>query len=541
MFTVPDGRGFGAIFERAVEAIFLADDDARFVRANPAAEKLTGRSSEELQAMTVFELTPAASREEGLAMWHTLTRQGTLSGDYTLTRTDGSLVEVEFQAVANIMPGIHLSVVRDVTARNQDARRLRRAVSLQDATARMSAAVDTTQVAKVILAAGQAALDAQAGHVVAIVEDGHWAEVVATAGLARDREESWAADFRADGLPLKLVDGRYRFSFDVPSLLLDVFRSGEPVHVEQMAQLSPLRTQSSFANLGGATVCLPLVVGGELVGGLFLFWKEKRSFGEDEAAFAATLAGLCAQALDRARLFTAERDARERAVASEKSILAYQTRLQGMAFDRVVVEERERRRLAVALHDGVTQFLALAKMKLDPVRQRLEGADRVTLDAASTLIAEAIAETRTLSFELSPPVLYDLGIKAALSWLGEKLEQDTGLRIEIVDDGNATSLDEVTAPIVFRTVRELLLNVVKHAHSPTAKVSFHDGGDHLEIVVEDAGTGFDPAETSSEAGFGLMSVREQIGRLGGAVEVTSSPREGTHVRVLVPNQAQAQA
>ena len=165
----------------------------------------------------------------------------------------------------------------------------------------------------------------------------------------------------------------------------------------------------------------------------------------------------------------------------------------------------------------------------------------MTLDAASKLIAEAIAETRTLSFELSPPVLYDLGIKAALSWLGEKLEQDTGLRIEIVDDGNATSLDEVTAPIVFRTVRELLLNVVKHAHSPTAKVSFHDGGDHLEIVVEDAGTGFDPAETSSEAGFGLMSVREQIGRLGGAVEVTSSPREGTHVRVLVPNQAQAQA
>jgi signal transduction histidine kinase len=299
--------------------------------------------------------------------------------------------------------------------------------------------------------------------------------------------------------------------------------------------MAPSPSKAPFAALGAMTVCLPLVVSGALIGGLCLFWKEKRSFSDDESAFAKTLAGLCAQALDRARLFTAEREARERAVASERAVLDYQQRLQRMAFDRVVVEERERRRLATALHDGVTQYLALAKLTLDPVRERLEGAARTAIDAAEKLIADAIAETHSLSFELSPPLLYELGLEAALSWLGEKLEQGTGLRVQIAEDGTARPLDDVTASIVFRTVRELLMNVVKHAHAATAKVSLHHHPDRLEVLVEDAGTGFDPREMASDAGFGLMSVREQIGRLGGAVEITSAANEGTRVRVRVPS------
>ena len=282
-------------------------------------------------------------------------------------------------------------------------------------------------------------------------------------------------------------------------------------------------------------VGLPLLVSGALVGGLYLFWKEKPSFCEDESTFAWTLAGLCAQALERARLFTSEREARERAVASEKAVLDYQDRLRRMAFDRVVVEERERRRVAIALHDGVTQYLALTKMTLDPVRQRLHEADRAAVDAAMKLVTDAIEATRSLSFELSPPVLYDLGIRAGLSWLAERLEQATGLRIEIAEEGTDPSLDDVTAAIVFRTVRELLMNVFKHSRTTEARVSFGNHGDSLEVVVEDRGAGFDPAEIASHTGFGLMSVREEIGRLGGAVEVVSARNRGTRICVRVPN------
>jgi len=526
---------FRAVFDRAIDAILLADDEGRYVHANPAAEKLTGYSAEQLYGMTVFDLTPGPNRDQGQSMWQEFIRQGTLSGDYTLTRCDGSLVEVEFHAVARVAPGTHLSMLRDVTARRRAERRLRRAVSLQEATAAMSAAADTVQVAEVILAAGLAALDAQAGYVVAVFDDAQSAEVLATAGMPPERQERWADAARSLGRPPTVVEGRQRFLLDAGSLLVKTFRSGGPIRVHQRADLEfSGGLPSAWEGLGRAAVCLPLVVRGALVGGLYLFWAEKRSFCEDETAFAATLAGLCGQALDRARLFTAERDAREKAVASEKAVVQYQKRLQSMAFDRVVVEERERRRVATALHDGVTQYLALAKMTLNPVRQRLEGADRAAVDTAMNLVTQAIDETRSLSFELSPHILYDLGLKAALSWLGEKLQASGGLRLEIADDGTEPPLDEVTASIAFRTVRELLINVLKHSSSSTAKVSLHQGAEHLEIVVEDRGAGFDPRELTSHGGFGLMSVREEVGRLGGLVEVRSAPDEGTRILVQIP-------
>ena len=525
-----DDRAFSAVFERAVEAIFLADDDGRYVRVNPAAERLTGYTGEELRAMTVFDLTPAPDQTQGLAMWREFIRIGALSGDYTLTRKDGAHVEVAFHAIASIMPGIHLSIIRDVTARMREERALRRAARLQDVTAAMSAAVDTAQVADVILAGGLATLDAQSGHVVACAESGRWFELVATVGTG-DRHEIWADAYRALGFPPTIVGGRYRFSFAPPTLLAQVFQDGSPLRVVPVADLEDLSALA--VDLGATMICLPLVVSGALVGGLYLFWKESRELCEDERALAVTLAGLCAQALARARLFSAEREARERAVASERTVLEYQQQLQRMTFDRVVSSEGERRRIAVALHDGVTQYLALAKMTIAPVRLRLEGGDRAAIDSAMKQIEDAIAATRSLSFELSPPVLYDLGIKAALSWLGEKLETDTGLRIEIADDGSEPSLDDVTASIVFRAVRELLMNVVKHARCTTATVTLRHRPAELEIVVADAGAGFDPA-TPSAAGFGLMSVREQIGRLGGTVSVTSARDEGTRACVRVP-------
>ncbi len=535
MSQLLDDRVLSAIFDRAGDAIFLIDDDGRFIRVNPAAEQLTGYSAEELRTMTFFDLTPSSSLEQGRAQWREFLRAGALSGDYWLSRKNASLVQVEFHAVARVVPGLHLSNSRDVTARRREERRLRRAVNIQEAIAAMSAAVDTAQVAQAILDAGLKALEAQAGHVVTVVDGGRWAELVATVGMAPDLEAQWAAAAQSAGVPPRRANGGYRFWLDDTSMLLRNFHVGDPIAVEQVDTLGPSRASYHLGELGGAMVGLPLLASGALVGGLYLFWKEKRSFCEDESSFAWTLAGMCAQALERARLFAAEREARERAVASEKSVLEYQDRLRRMAFDRVVVEERERRRVAIALHDGVTQYLALTKITLDPVRQRLEGADRAAVDAAMKLVTDSIEATRSLSFELSPPILYDLGIKAGLSWLAERVEQATGLRIEIAEEGTDPSLDDVTAAIVFRTVRELLMNVFKHSRTSAARVSFGNHGDHLEVVVEDRGAGFDPAEAASHAGFGLMSVREEIGRLGGAVEVISARDQGTRICVRVPN------
>lgn len=537
--TLGEHPAFRAIFNRAADAIFVADDGGRYVLANPAAAALTGHTAEALCTMSVFDLTPSASKEQGHAMWQQFIRQGSLSGEYVLTRTDGAEIEVEFQAVANIWPGAHLSILRDVTARKRDERLLRRAVSLHDATTAMSAAVDEEYVAQAILSAGLTALDAKAGCVFAMVDDGHWAELVASAGLTPAHIGGWVADFQARNHAIRSVRGRYQFSLDAPTLLTRIYQKGEPVRLDQLSELEPPDAQSRLADIGSAVVCLPLVVHDKLLGGLYLFWQDKRELSGDEAAFASTLGGVCAQALERVRLFAAEREAHAKVVASARSIREYQAKLQEMAFDNVVAEERERRRLASALHDGVTQYLALAKITLGPLRRQLGEAERDTLEAGLRLITDAIEATRSLTFELSPPMLYELGVRAALSWLGETLAQRTGLDIEVLHEGEVPPVDDVTASIVFRTVRELLVNVAKHANSSSARVYLRPRDEQLEVVVEDNGVGFDPGSEGAQAGFGLMSIREEIGRLGGSVDVSAPPGGGTCVCVRVPGRKPA--
>jgi PAS domain S-box-containing protein len=224
--------------------------------------------------------------------------------------------------------------------------------------------------------------------------------------------------------------------------------------------------------------------------------------------------------------------------ASEERIRIYQERLQQMAFDAAVAEQRERRKIAADLHDRIGQSLALAQIKLSGVREELGGAPRVAVDEAIGLLAQSVADTRSLTFELSPPILYDLGLKAALGWLIDDLGKRTGLSIELSDDGLDKPLAGETAALVFRAVRELLVNVVKHAGVAAAKLSLRRAGDQFEIVIEDAGAGFAPAGKgpSSSGGYGLFSVREQLARLGGTVELASAPGQGTRVQIRVPLQ-----
>ncbi len=222
---------------------------------------------------------------------------------------------------------------------------------------------------------------------------------------------------------------------------------------------------------------------------------------------------------------------------AERKIREYQAKLQQMAFEAALAEERERRRIAQDLHDRVGQSLALARIKLDVVRKNAATKEvRTAIDTAVELISTSIEDTRTLTFDLAPPVLYDLGLKPALAWLCEDIEKRTGVHVEIADDGVQPRFDEPTAALLFRAVRELLTNVFKHAQAPTARVALEQVGERFEIHVEDTGAGFDVDKLGRgpDAGFGLFSVREQIARLGGTVDIESTPRRGTRVSLRVP-------
>jgi signal transduction histidine kinase len=206
-----------------------------------------------------------------------------------------------------------------------------------------------------------------------------------------------------------------------------------------------------------------------------------------------------------------------------------------MGFDAALTEQRERRRIAIGLHDQVGQALALAEIKLCSVRGELADGPRAAVDGAVELLEEAIAAQRSLVFELSPPILYDLGLEAALAWLAEDVEKRYGVRLEIHDDGANKPLTDGAKAIVFRAIRELIMNVLKHARVPSATITLRRRAEGIEVDVQDQGVGFEPeALGRGGGGFGLLSVREQISGLGGTLEVETAAQQGTRVKLSVP-------
>lgn len=224
----------------------------------------------------------------------------------------------------------------------------------------------------------------------------------------------------------------------------------------------------------------------------------------------------------------------------EHRISAYKKRLQEMAFDAALVEERQRRRLAADLHDNIGQTLALAQIRLKAAMAHPGFAADKDLGEVVKLLAQAMSDTRSLTFELSPPVLYDLGLVAALEWFGEQLEGQHGLHVDVRADERWSRLDTETAAMLFRAIRELLTNVVKHAATRVVTVTLSREANELVVVVHDQGKGFDLERlkaSGASRGFGLFSVREQVLRLGGHFEVTSSPQHGTRITLRVPHLA----
>lgn len=216
--------------------------------------------------------------------------------------------------------------------------------------------------------------------------------------------------------------------------------------------------------------------------------------------------------------------------------------LHALAMELTMIEERERQEVAKELHDGLSQILAVAKLKLSALDPRLadspwSGELKQKVTAIAGLLDEADRVARSLTMQLSPPVLHELGLVAALEWLADEMRSTYGLRVNVRDDGLPKLLDKAARTAVFRVTRELLINVAKHARIDVAELSTRCVADRLILSVVDAGAGFAAQGSlmpSAKGGFGLFSVRERIGFIGGEVHVDSSPGNGTVVVLSVP-------
>jgi len=239
------------------------------------------------------------------------------------------------------------------------------------------------------------------------------------------------------------------------------------------------------------------------------------------------------------------RDVTESKKAEEK-LLDKRMQLKAMALELTLAEERERRRIAVGIHDDIGQKLALAKFELQAFMAS-PGDSRIpaSLDSVCAKIDTAIEGAHSLTFELSNPALYELSFEAAIEqWFIEQIQKKHGIKCLFGFDEQPIALDVNTRIVLFKAVRELAVNTVKHAKANAMRVEIKRIGKNVRIKVVDNGIGFAPLQADAplsndkRGGFGLLNVRERLEHLGGDIKIKSASGKGTRITLTAPLEQQ---
>jgi PAS domain S-box-containing protein len=246
---------------------------------------------------------------------------------------------------------------------------------------------------------------------------------------------------------------------------------------------------------------------------------------------------------EAARRELAERQLLDRSAHLEELNRELQRRaeqLRDLAVQLSTAEDRERRRLAEVLHDDLQQTLVGVRFQLDMIDRRLgeNGEARAALDQVRALVDQAVGQSQSLSHELSPPALHQ-GLDAGLEWLADRMEAQHGLAVDLDVDAAGEAIAEPLKTFLYKAVRELLFNVVKHAGVRRATVEVTGGTGGLTVAVRDEGHGFDPASLDADdrrPGFGLMRIQERVELLGGRLRIQAEPGEGSTFKISLPDE-----
>lgn len=222
-----------------------------------------------------------------------------------------------------------------------------------------------------------------------------------------------------------------------------------------------------------------------------------------------------------------------------QAIRDYQTQLRDLAAELSLTEARERREIATDLHDHVGQALAFINVKL----KQLSGNSvfcgfESDLAEILRLLGQTIRYTRDLTLEISPPVLFELGLLPALEWLAEDTERKFGLKGKVSERGRRQRLIDDLEILLFKSAQELTANAIKHAKASKLFFEANWQADRFILTVEDNGRGFDlediDAQRRGSDGFGLFSIRERLTSVKGTMQINTNPRRGTSVNLSVP-------
>ena len=226
-----------------------------------------------------------------------------------------------------------------------------------------------------------------------------------------------------------------------------------------------------------------------------------------------------------------------RKISQPKRMERHLQKLRTLAAKLLIDRERERVRLGTDLHDSIGQMLVLSKVKVDSLRHSSTAEREALLNALERDLDEMAHLIRSMTFDSSSPVLYGMGFVPGLEALGDLLYAQYGLTVCVEAEDKWEIHSHDIRGLVYRSIRELLVNVARHAHTDQATVSLRRDGAQLQVVVEDAGAGFDVAHLdhmNQADHFGLFSIQEHLLHIDGHLTIQSTPGKGTRCLITLP-------
>ncbi len=475
---------------QSADMMYLHDLKGHFLEVNQATISHTGYSCEELLSMTVFDIhSGQPGRDELLRMWEKWRPEQNETIETMHLRKDGSrfIAEVKTSKVHFGGKDYILALVRDVTERKQMEE------DIKESKARLDAILEQLPVG------------------------------------------------------VGLIDNKGSFILSNSALKVNV--PGKGIPSRQPAQMEKWKTFDDNENLvppnnwPGARA-----LRGETVSGMeFIYIAEdgtelwKLVYAAPFRSHHNKVVGAVVVVQDITKRKDAERKLHELAAnlekkVSERTALAENRskQLQALAVELIEAEERERRRIAQLLHDDLQQMLAGTRLLLQSASERLSPMSEIV--KVQQLLEESIKKSRSLSHELSPPVLDHSGLVAALEWLTGQIKAQFGLNADLK---NKTDIQLENAPIkvfAFRAIQELLFNIAKHAGVNSARVEISNSDHHFFVTVSDEGRGFDPEvlNRSGKVGFGLLTIRERANYIGAQLIIDSAPGKGSRFSLKIP-------
>ncbi|WP_339659629.1 PAS domain-containing protein [uncultured Polaribacter sp.] len=227
-------------------------------------------------------------------------------------------------------------------------------------------------------------------------------------------------------------------------------------------------------------------------------------------------------------------------VKAKEEIQEYQTSLQKMTTEMTMIEEKQKKEIASNIHDHLSQSLVISKMKINELKKNPQ-LKIITEDLKfiETHISEALVNSRKITYELSPPVLYQLGIVEALNWLLEEVETNHKIAYCFNSNVNNIKLTDVKSILLYRSIQEIIKNTIKYANASLITLNFDEISDGIQILIADDGVGFDTSilkniHTHRGKGFGLFTVQERIINIKGKFTIESEINKGTSVKIFIP-------